>query len=269
MKKTDNKPKAGKKISVGKAVAALKSETALFVIGLLCVIFGVYMILAFISFFFTGGNDQSILAHPRGGELLETGNGIQNYAGTRGAQLAQFLINGCFGLPAFLIVVFLVVAGMKLMKAYSFNLTRWFLACATAMIWASVTLGFAFGTAFSDSFIYPGGLHGYRISLWLQSQIGAPGLALLLLAVAVLFGVAVSRKTIFAVRKAFRLAEKAAADRTRTVSTRKTGGRAGTDGGRAGTGRRSGTRRRTGQQPHHRPARRPGRRRERQRRKPF
>ena len=204
MKKTDNKPKAGKKISVGKAVAALKSETALFVIGLLCVIFGVYMILAFISFFFTGGNDQSILAHPRGGELLETGNGIQNYAGTRGAQLAQFLINGCFGLPAFLIVVFLVVAGMKLMKAYSFNLTRWFLACATAMIWASVTLGFAFGTAFSDSFIYPGGLHGYRISLWLQSQIGAPGLALLLLAVAVLFGVAVSRKTIFAVRKAFR-----------------------------------------------------------------
>ena len=205
MKKTDSKPskKEEKKIAIGKTVALMKSETSHFIIGLLCVIFGVYMILAFCSFFFTGGNDQSILAHPNPNELSGTNNHIQNYAGARGAQLAQYLINDCFGLPAFLIVVFLIIAGMKLMKAYNFNLTRWFLGCTVAMIWGSVTLGFVFGQAFSGSFIYPGGLHGYNAGLWLQSQIGGPGVILLLLAVAILFSVALSRKTIFMVRKAF------------------------------------------------------------------
>ncbi len=201
MKKTDNKPLRGKGAMASKAIAALKSETTYFIIGLLCVIFGVYMILAFISFFFTGGNDQSILAHPHPQELIDTGNRIQNYAGARGAQLAQYLINDCFGLPAFLIILFLIVAGMKLMKAYDFNLTRWFLGCAVTMVWASVTLGFVFGPTFSDSFIYPGGLHGYNAGLWLQSQIGAPGLILLLLVTAILFSIALSSKTIFAVRK--------------------------------------------------------------------
>lgn len=48
----------------GKTWTILKSETTGFVIGLLFVIFGVYLLLAFSSFFFTGGNDQSILSHP-------------------------------------------------------------------------------------------------------------------------------------------------------------------------------------------------------------
>lgn len=180
----------------------LKSETTSFVIGLLCVIFGVYMLLAFSSFFFTGGNDQSILTHPNPSELLETGNRIQNYAGARGAQLAQFLINDCFGIPAYCIIVFLVVAGMKLMKAYQFRIRYWFVGCATVMIWLSVTLGFAFEGMFEDSFIYPGGLHGYNISRWICSQIGAPGLILLLLVVAVCFAVALTSRTMGVVRKA-------------------------------------------------------------------
>ena len=202
MKKTNTKPDGKKKEMLKKTVTAMKSETAHFIIGLLCVIFGVYMVLAFASFFVTGGYDQSILSQTNRQELLETNNQIQNYAGARGAQLAQFLINDGFGFPAFLIILFLIVAGMKLMKAYNFNLIRWFIGCTITMIWMSVALGFIFSNLFSDSFIYPGGLHGYRISLWLQSQIGVPGLILLLLVTAILFSVALSRKTMFVVRTA-------------------------------------------------------------------
>ncbi len=128
-KKTDNKPNVGKSDIPNKVMTAIKGETVHFIIGLLCVIFGVYMLLAFSSFFFTGGNDQSILSHPNPGELLETGNRIQNYAGARGAQLSQFLINDCFGISAYFIIAFLIVAGMKLMKAYEFNLWKWFVSC--------------------------------------------------------------------------------------------------------------------------------------------
>ena len=133
-KKTDTSKSEKAAAMAGKTWTILKSETTAFVIGLLCVIFGVYLLLAFSSFFFTGGNDQSILSHPNPSELLETGNRIQNYAGARGAQLAQFLINDCFGFSAYCIIIFLVVAGMKLMKAYEFRIRYWFLGCATVMV---------------------------------------------------------------------------------------------------------------------------------------
>lgn len=201
-KKADTSKSEKAVAMAGKTWTMLKSETTSFIIGLLCVIFGVYMLLAFSSFFFTGGNDQSILTHPNPSELLESGNRIQNYAGARGAQLAQFLINDCFGFSAYLIIVFLVVTGMKLMKAYQFHILHWFLGCATVMVWFSVTLGFAFGGIMEDSFIYPGGLHGYNVSRWICSQIGTPGLILVLLAVAILFGVALTRQTMGVVRKA-------------------------------------------------------------------
>ena len=202
-KKTDNKPNEGKLGIPDKVVTAIKGETIHFIIGLLCVIFGVYMLLAFSSFFFTGGNDQSILSHPDPGELLETGNRIQNYAGARGAQLSQFLINDCFGIPAYFIIVFLVVAGMKLMKAYEFKLWKWFVSCTALMVWFSVTLGFAFGGAFENSFLYPGGLHGYNASQWICSQIGAPGLILVLLVTGIFIAIFFTKETIGVVRKAF------------------------------------------------------------------
>ena len=202
-KKTDNKTSEEKFISAGKVVTAIKSETFHFTVGLFCVILGVYMLLAFSSFFFTGGNDQSILSHPNPGELLETGNRIQNYAGARGAQLSQFLINDCFGISAYLIIVFLIVTGMKLMKAYDFKLRKWFAGCSLLMIWLSIALGFMFEGTFQDSFLYPGGLHGYNISLWICSQIGASGLLLGLLITAILLGVFFSKSTIQMVRKLF------------------------------------------------------------------
>ena len=202
-KKTDNKTSEEKFISAGKVVTAIKSETFHFTDDPNRANIGVYMLLAFSSFFFTGGNDQSILSHPNPGELLETGNRIQNYAGARGAQLSQFLINDCFGISAYLIIVFLIVTGMKLMKAYDFKLRKWFAGCSLLMIWLSIALGFMFEGTFQDSFLYPGGLHGYNISLWICSQIGASGLLLGLLITAILLGVFFSKSTIQMVRKLF------------------------------------------------------------------
>ena len=195
-KNKTNSKATEKRIIPEKIATAIKSETAHFIIGLFCVIFGVYLLLAFSSFFFTGGNDQSILTHQENNELLQTDNRIQNYAGARGAQLAQFLINDCFGIPAFIIVVFLIVTGMTLMKAYQFQLKKWFAGCTIIMIWASIALGFAFKGVFENSFIYPGGLHGYNVSRWICSQIGAPGLILGLLVSAILVGILLTRRTI-------------------------------------------------------------------------
>ena len=200
-KKTDKETEP-KKISKNRFTTFFKSETTHFVIGLISVIFSVYLLLAFISFFFTGAADQSILDNQQPGELMQTTNHVKNYAGARGAQLAEFLINECFGLAAYFIILFLAVVGMKLMKAYQFRIWKWFMSCSILLVWFSITLGFIFDGTFSDSFIYPGGLHGHNVSAWLVSQIGMPGLGLLLLITALLFFVYLSSETINMIRKA-------------------------------------------------------------------
>ena len=200
-KKTDNETEP-KKISKNRFTTFFKSETTHFVIGLISVIFSVYLLLAFISFFFTGAADQSILDNQQPGELMQTTNHVKNYAGARGAQLAEFLINECFGIAACFIILFLAVAGMKMIKAYQFRVWKWFMSCSILLVWFSITLGFIFDGTFSDSFIYPGGLHGHNVSAWLVSQIGMPGLGLLLLITALLFFVYLSSETINMIRKA-------------------------------------------------------------------
>ena len=159
----------------------LQGENFQFIIGLLSLIFAVFLLVSFTSFFFTGASDQSIVTDPEPGELLSTDNHIQNSTGARGAVLAEFFINRCFGLAAYFIVLFLIVAGLRLMKAYRFRLWKWFLSCVLLMIWTSIFLGFLFENNILNSFIYPGGLHGYNVSRWLCSQIGHIGVALLLL----------------------------------------------------------------------------------------
>lgn len=57
--------------SPGKIVSIFKNETVHFVLGLMLVIFSVYLLLAFSSFFFTGGRPkyyrQRQLGRPCGG----------------------------------------------------------------------------------------------------------------------------------------------------------------------------------------------------------
>lgn len=179
----------------------LQGENFQFIIGLLSLIFAVFLLVSFTSFFFTGASDQSIVTDPEPGELLSTDNHIQNSTGARGAVLAEFFINRCFGLAAYFIVLFLIVAGLRLMKAYRFRLWKWFLSCVLLMIWTSIFLGFLFENNILNSFIYPGGLHGYNVSRWLCSQIGHIGVALLLLGVALIYLVYMSNATIRIIRR--------------------------------------------------------------------
>ena len=192
MKKETPKDKPASPSFFQKMKAVFKSETIRFVIGLILVIFSVYLLLAFSSFFVTGAADQSIID---GGEqqLASTDNGVKNYAGSRGAQLASYLINDCFGVSSFFILVFLTMAGLKLMKVRTVRLWRWFIGCSLLMIWFSVFFGFAFMDQYKDSFLYLGGMHGYNVSNWLVSQIGVPGVWMLLFVTAVCFLIYVPR----------------------------------------------------------------------------
>ena len=190
---------------IARVKSALYNETASFIVGLVSVLFSVYLLLAFVSFFFTGAADQSILDSGNVGDLVSVDNGVRNYAGSRGAQLANYLINDCFGLASFFILIFLAMAGLKLMKVRQVRLWRWFVGCSLLLIWFSVFFGFAFAPLYADSFIYWGGMHGYNVSRWLESQIGAPGVWMLLLVTAICFFIYLSTRTVVWLRGIFAL----------------------------------------------------------------
>ena len=189
----------------GKVAALFRSETVHFVIGLVLAIFSVYLLLAFSSFFFTGAADQSIIDGGSAQELISTNNGVKNYAGSRGAQLASYLINDCFGVSSFLILVFLAVAGLKLMRVRVVRLWKWFIGCSLMLVWFSVFFGFVFVDQYKDSFLYLGGMHGYNVSNWLVSQVGVPGVWLLLLVTAICFLIYLSARTVIWLRRLFSL----------------------------------------------------------------
>ncbi|KAA6319043.1 hypothetical protein EZS27_031025, partial [termite gut metagenome] len=158
MPKKISEKKPTKLSSFFRDVAAfLKNETFHFITGLLLVLFSVFLLIAFTSFFFTGVADQSTLDGEA--ELLSSiNNEVKNYAGSRGAQLASYLINDCFGISSFFFVIMGAVLGMHLMRIYVFRIWKWFFCCMFLLIWFSVFFGFAFMGLSKDSFVYWGGM---------------------------------------------------------------------------------------------------------------
>ena len=204
-KKKSDKEAEPKVPSTNKFIAFFKNETIHFVLGLVLVIFSVYLLLAFSSFFFTGAADQSIIDSGNPHDLSTVNNHVKNYAGSRGAQLASYLINDCFGVSSFFILIFLAVAGLKLMRVRIVRLWKWFIGCALLLVWFSVFFDFAFMDSYQDSFIYLGGRHGYNVANWLTSQVGQPGVWMILLVTAICFLIYISARTVIWLRKLFSL----------------------------------------------------------------
>lgn len=185
-----------------KIKAILKNEIVSFIIGLFLIMFALYLLIPYLSFFITGGADQSIL-DSASSDLNSTDNGIKNMGGARGAQLAYWLINNSFGVASIFIIAFLGAAGIRMMKVRKLNMWRWFFGCTMLLLWFSLFFGYFFYEAYQDSFIYLGGLHGYNVSLWIESQIGTGGILLLFIISALYILIFFNKKYINKIRDFF------------------------------------------------------------------
>ena len=82
------------------------SERTRFITGLVTSIVTIYVGLALISFFFTGGADQSKIENIPLSDLVINRGSVENWTGVRGAFLADLLMNRWFGISSFLILFF-------------------------------------------------------------------------------------------------------------------------------------------------------------------
>ena len=196
-KAKDTKPRTGTqkpefKFSISRIADTFRNETFLFVSGAILTILAIFFIIAYISFLFTGGTDQSA--------VLSGVQEIENSTGKLGASMSEKIVNGWFGFSSLLIPVFLIVCGLNMMRITHFRVFRWFVACTFLMVWLSVFFQFILSPIMQSSFIVPGGSHGMNILNTMHDYIGVPGVILSLLLTMLLFCIYLTRRTIQVIR---------------------------------------------------------------------
>ena len=204
-KKKSSKQKASKQsVSFSEALGINKifqNERLIFYVGVILFALAIYMTLAFVSFFTSGADDQSIIENLRAGELQNANHEFKNFCGSLGSYLSWYCIKRCFGIPAFLIPLMMLVISLHMMKAYRTNLLKWFFALMMIMIWASVTLAKFLSPLFAESHFNPGGDHGRFICQQIEGYVGTPGLTAILALIAIAFLTYISAETILIIRK--------------------------------------------------------------------
>lgn len=195
-KTTTTKPNDKKESRLTDLKAFFSNERTRFISGLVLSIVTIYVGLALLSFFFTGGADQSKIENVPLGDLLINRGSVENWTGVRGAYLADLLMNRWFGISSFMILFFMGSVGAKLMNLSRVSLLKRFLLSAALLVWGSLFFAFVFISGYEDTFIYLGGQHGYYLSEMMMANIGIPGTILLLLGIFLIIAVFTSRKTI-------------------------------------------------------------------------
>lgn len=176
-KKKTISPKTKKRISSPKF---FKDERVKFLLGISFSLLTIYIGLAFASFFFTGGADQSKLDIKWLELITDSKIRVENWTGKTGAYLSNLFINKGFGIASFSFLYLLVVLSLRLWNVKLQSLRKTIIYILIFSIWFSVLMSFVFVDSTSDSFLFLGGVHGYFISDWLISLIGNVGTLFLL-----------------------------------------------------------------------------------------
>ena len=216
-KKAERKP-AKLKEALGLS-SFLRSERTDFLVGLIVILFAIYLFVAMSSYLSTGAADQSILESMRPGEWLNTERIFQNSCRSLGAILSYFFITKNFGFAAFLIPSFLVLAGIRLMRICMVNLWKWFFGMAIAMYWLSVFLAKVVAPFAGELVFNPGGRHGAMCVEYSENVIGSPGLAAILFFIAIALLTFISSQTIIWFRRVLNPLAKGAANTGRAVTS--------------------------------------------------
>ena len=166
--------------------AALTDGRFARITGFFILLLGAFLLLAFSSYLLTWKFDSNILGNNDASFIFDSSAQVHNWTGKLGAWLAHFFILRGIGISAFILLFLLFLAGFRLMTGIMlmpfFKSIRY---SFLAILWISVTLGFAFGT--DENLAILGGVFGFEASNWLISIVGKPGTILLLIFVLVSF----------------------------------------------------------------------------------
>ncbi len=161
------------------------SQQCQLIVGILLLFTALMLLISYISFFFTGANDMSIIQESATRSTLR--DGITNALGLPGAVIASWLIDSMFGVLIVLPILLIGVYALRIL--FVFPIRAWKLLFCTlfGVAWGSISLGFAQQLMPFDSFFRWGGAFGEQIATYAISYLQPLGLGLILLAVLIIF----------------------------------------------------------------------------------
>ena len=175
-KQTVGKEKISLSLCWQKLITVYKNNRTQKIIGLLLILFSVYLSIAFISYFFSWDVDQDKVLGSNA-ELFSPETKVNNWLGKLGAIVSHFFLYKGFGVASFILVPVLFLYGLqkvverKFLQINSFN-AKWLFV----MVWSSLLLA----GIFSDKLFFMGGGFGYFINAAISNYIGRAGLWALL-----------------------------------------------------------------------------------------
>ena len=159
--------------------------------GIILSVITLMLVVAFISFFFTGGHDYSIVVQPDARQAMR--NEIQNALGLPGAVIARWLIDGTFGIASLAALVALALYSIRLIMYFPLRRLRLLFIVLFILVWGSITLGFVQQQIGVGSFFRWGGAFGQIVAAWGTSYIQWIGMSLILIATLIIFCIVVDK----------------------------------------------------------------------------
>ncbi|WP_299365434.1 DNA translocase FtsK [Winogradskyella sp.] len=170
-KKSTSKVKAKPKTKLKKPSFKLSNQQKL-IFGSLLIILGVLLFISFLSFIFTGKEDQSALSN-----FPERSDAYKNWASQLGAWVSELFISKGFGVPSFIFSGLIFLSGVYVTLNLKKNkLTKHWIWGTLIVIWLSIFFGF-----FTHKYDILGGTIGFEMNQFFQDYIGKIGTILLLL----------------------------------------------------------------------------------------
>ena len=159
--------------------------------GIILIAITLMLSIAFVSFFFTGANDFSILEYAEGRRSMRSE--IQNALGLPGAVISRWLIDGTFGVVSLAALVALALTSVRMVTTFALNRLRLLFITLFILLWGSIALGFAQQVIGIGSFFRWGGAFGQIVAEWAISYIQWIGVLLILIAVLIVFLIVVDK----------------------------------------------------------------------------
>ena len=162
-------------------VLFFKSNQFKYTLGLFLIIISGYMAVAFVSYIFSGGVDQSKLDLPWRDFLFDPSVKVKNIAGKGGAFLSEKFINQGFGFPSVFFILMFFVGALNLFGYKKIKFFKVMVFSVVWMLWASISLGLALTDVADNQFLNVGGMYGFILSSLVSSILGTIGAWLILL----------------------------------------------------------------------------------------
>ena len=189
--KTQDGPSLGTKF-----INFITDERTRIILGIMVFLGVIFLLVSFVSYFFTGAADQSKM-DLSWRELQSLRTDIQNWASVTGAVLAETFINRWFGVASFSILYFGTIIALRLINVKLTTLWKAFFHTCFWLIWVSVLLGYTLSPFYKDFlFFSPGGRHGDEASRWVISYVGMPGTLMILIGTFLAYAIVSSKATI-------------------------------------------------------------------------